>query len=207
MKNITSDSGTNDKGDIQYVPSLYETTLTDGATSLQVEKPTLSHIPTTEEKIYKELENLYAPISSTGETETMVGPSTKKIIELLDSAIGLLDEVLEVYDEEMERMNTFSLFEEKIKALWELRDKANQNFSDVLVLLEVAVKNSHYQNYEEKQYQVIKTVLEKIKGVHITPQQIKECRELLMSNGIDLFAPIRNWESYTVEIKKHDATE
>ena len=207
MNNITSDSGTNGKGDIQYAPLLFGITLTDGATNLQVEKPTISHIPTAEEIIDKKLANLYAPISITGETETMVGPSTEKIIELLDSAIGLLDEVLEVYDEEMERINTFSLFEEKIKALWELRDKANQNFSDVLVLLEIAVKNSHYQNYEEKQYQAIKTVLEKIKGVHITPQQTRECRELLMSNGIDLFAPIRNWESYTVEIKKHDATE
>ena len=155
----------------------------------------------------KELEANYISSSVTGEVETGDITPKEKIIGLLKDAIGLIDEVLDVYDDEIERMNTFSLIDEKIKFLWELRDEANNNFIEVLVLLEVAVKNSHYENYRKNQYKSIKIVLEKINDVFITPQRAKECRKILMDNGIDLFAPIRNWEDYTVEIKKINANE
>jgi len=72
---------------------------------------------------------------------------------------------------------------------------------------QLTVRNSHYQNYEKKHYNSIKMVLEKIKEVYITSQKAKECRKILMDSGIDLFAPIRNWENYTIEIKKNDADE
>ena len=166
-----------------------------------------SYLPTMWEGIRKELEERYTPISLTGEIERIFMPTTKRIVEVLESAISLINEVLEVYDDEIERINTFSLFEEKIKYLWELREETNKNFVDIIVLLEVAVGNSHYQNYQKNQYQSIEIVLEKIKGVFITPQQAKECRKLLMDNGVDLFAPIRDWENYTVEIKKNNATK
>jgi len=163
------------------------------------------YLPTEEEETHKELEETDMTLSTspTGEIEREIIPTIKRLVEIIESAISLLDEVLEVYDDEIERINTFSLFEEEIKSLWELREEANKNFVDVLVLLEVAAKNSHYKNYQKHQYQSIKMVLEKIKSIYITPQNARECRRLLMDNGIDLFAPIRNWENYTVEIKKN----
>lgn len=133
-----------------------------------------------------------------------ITPGTK-IVELLKSSIILIDEVLEAFDDEIERINNFSLLNERIKSIWELREDANNNFVEVLVLLEVAARNSHYQNYEKKHYNSIKMVLEKIEEVYITSQKAKECRKILMDSGIDLFAPIRNWENYTIEIKKNDA--
>jgi len=149
--------------------------------------------------------NYCRSIILTGEVERSEIIPGKEIAKLLKSTINLIDEVLEVYDEEIERINTFSLFEEKIKSIWELREDANSNFVEILVLLEVAARNSHYQNYEKKHYNSIKLVLEKIKEVDITSQKAKECRKILMDSGIDLFAPIRDWENYTIEIKKNDA--
>lgn len=208
MNNITPDTETDGRGEgtVKYI-------LSGGATPVETaggfgEEPLArSYLPTMEEEIRKELGERYRPIPLTGEIERIIIPATKRIVEVLESAINLLNEVLEVYEDEIERLNTFSLFEEKIKSLWGLREETNKNFVDVLVLLEVAVRNSHYQNYQKNQYQSIKMILEKIKGVYITPQQAKECRKLLMDNGIDLFAPIRDWENYTVEIKKNNATE
>lgn len=168
------------------------------------------YFPTEEEQIRKETEleevNILS-ISPTGEIEKVIFPSTKRIVEVIESSINLLDEVLEVYDDEIERVNTFSLFEDMIKSLWELREETNQNFVDVIVLLEVAFKNSHYKSYQKNQYQSIKQVLKKIKTIYVTPQQVKECRQLLIDNGIDLFAPIRNWDDYTIEIKKNIETK
>lgn len=208
MNSITADTETDarGKGIVKYIFS-------GGITPAETgggfgEEPLIpSYLPTMEKEIRKQLEETYKSISPTGEIERIFVPATKRIIEVLESAISLIDEVLEVYDDEIERINIFSLFKEKIKSLWELREEANKNFVDVLVLLEVAARDSHYQNYHKNQYQSIKTVLEKIKVAHITPQQAKECRRLLMDNGIDLLAPIRDWENYTVEIKKNNATE
>jgi hypothetical protein len=143
----------------------------------------------------------------TGEIIKEVFSLDKTITDILDSAIDLLEKVIEVYDDEVERMNIFSFFEKKINSLWELRMDTNQNFKDIIVILEVAAKNSHYQNYEENQYKSIKTVLEKIKQVNISNLVTKECRKLLLDSGIDLFAPIRNWENYTIEIKKKGESE
>lgn len=154
----------------------------------------------------KELEAYYYPsIYITGEVERSDLTQRSKIVELLKSSINLLNEVLETFDDEIERINTFSLFNERIKSIWELREDANNNFVEVMVLLEVAARDSHYQNYEKKHYNSIKMVLEKIKEVYITSQKAKECRKILMDGGIDLFAPIRNWENYTIEIKKNNA--
>lgn len=158
------------------------------------------------EETKKEFEAYYPPsIYITGEVERSDITQRSKIVELLKSSINLLNEVLDAFDDEIERINTFSLFNERIKSIWELREDANNNFVEVLVLLEVAARNSHYQNYEKKHYNSIKMVLEKIKEVYITSQKAKECRKILMDSGIDLFAPIRNWENYTIEIKKNDA--
>lgn len=143
----------------------------------------------------------------TGEADISDKVPVNKIVPLLNDAINLIDEVLEVYEDEIERLNTFSLIEEKIKSLWEVHTDANDNFAEVLVLIEVAVKNSHYQDYRENHYKAIKAVLEKIKEVFITPQRAKECRKIFMENGINLYAPFINWEDYTIEIKKKNAGE
>lgn len=155
----------------------------------------------------EELTDIYDSIPITGEFKKEITTICKRITEIIESAINLLDEVIEVSDDEIERINTFSLLEEKLTYLWELRGEVNQNFTDIIVLLTVAFKNSHYQNYGINQYQAIKAVLENIRHVNITTQQVKECRKLLMDSGVDLFAPIRNWEHYTVEIKKKDESE
>lgn len=206
MNNMTAEAVRDGigQGNISYV-STCGTTPSDVMGGVQEEKLVPSHMSTMGVEMDKDVRLIISP--ATGEVDKMVVSITKRVVEILESAINLLDEVVEVYDNEIERINIFSLFGEKIKSLWELREETNQNFVDVLVLLEVAVRNSHYQNYQKNQYQSVKIVLEKIKVVHITSQQTKECRKLLMDNGIDLFAPIRDWEAYTVEIKKNDGAE
>jgi len=210
VSNTATETITDGKGEgiAKYVLS-GGITQAESADILQKEPFASLYSLTREEETCEELDEVNKPllISPTGEIERAIIPTTKRIVEVIESSISLLDEVMEVYDYEIERINTFSLFEEKIKSLWETREEANQNFVDVLVLLEVAVRNSHYQNYQKNQYQTIKMVLETIKGIYITPQKVKECRKLLMDNGIDLFAPIRKWENYTVEIKKNNGTK
>lgn len=182
-------------------------TPTENNGSSEIEPFTSGYLPTMGREISEELEKVYRSLYVTGKVEKVVISAQKRIVEIVESSIGLLNEVLEVYDDEIERMNTFSLFEDKIKSLWELRKETNQNFVDVIVLLEVAFKNSHYKSYQKNQYQSIKQVLKKIKTIYVTPQQVKECRQLLIDNGIDLFAPIRNWDDYTIEIKKNIETK
>lgn len=205
VNNLVTEIGSNGKGKdiIQYAP-YPRTTVSEITGGFEEKGPITSDVPTMGEEIDKEFAGIYSFPAVTGGVEKVTVSVTKTVVEVLDSAINLLDEVLEIYDDEIERVNTFSLLEEKIKTLWVLREETNQNFVDVLVLLEVAVRNSHYQNYKKTQYQAIKRALEEIKRVHITTQKTKECRNLLMDNDIDLFAPIRNWENYTIEIKKKD---
>lgn len=157
--------------------------------------PTVQHTEEGEkEKIYKtELH-----------PKTLPTPSIGKMNKIINEAITLANEALEVYEFEIERINTFSLFEERIKLLWEYREETNDNFKDVLVHLMAAVKNSHYQKYNKNQYNSLKLVLEKIKNISITKNQVKKSLKLLQDNNIDIYAPIRNWEKYIVEIKEHE---
>jgi len=136
--------------------------------------------------------------------EVMPTPRIGKINIVINEAIKLIDEVLETYkyDFEMESVNIFFKFEEIIKALWENREESNANFKGVLVLLMVAIKNSHYQKYNENQYKALKSVLENIINVNINKNQVRECIKLLKDNDIDIYAPIRKWKDYEVEIKK-----
>jgi|GEM_PF-1411978 len=201
------DTGINDRDGgtaISYIP-LGGVTPGGAENGLLQDKHFSSYSTIMHDETQEELEEYYSPIFITGEDERTDITPRKKIVEILKSAIHLVNEVLEVIDDEIERINTFSLLKERIRSMWELREDANNNFVEVLVLLEVAVKNSQYQNYQKKQYKSIKVVLEKIKEVYITSQKVKECRKILMDNGIDLFAPIRNWENYTIEIKTNDA--
>lgn len=153
------------------------------------------------------LEDDYEALDKTGfyPEEAKIEPAyaASIISNTIDEAIKLIDEVLEIYDDDItECINTFSLFEEKVKLLWENIEDTNENFKEVMINLIVAAKNSHYQKYNEIQYKSIKLVLEKIKKVVINKDRVEECLKLLKDSKIDLFAPIRNWENYKIEIKK-----
>ncbi len=136
--------------------------------------------------------------------EILPTPTIGKINIIINEAIKLANQTLEAYEFEIERINTFSLFEERIKSLWEYRGETNDNFNNVVVHLMAAVKNSHYQKYNKKQYNSLKLVLEKIKNVSITKNQVKESLKLLKDNNIDIYAPIRNWGKYIVEVKERE---
>ncbi len=152
----------------------------------------------------KEAETAYGfpqIIGITGEKGVVV----KNIIqELIDKVIKLVDEVMEVYEDKIARDSTFILVEENIKLIWKKRKQVNNHFKGVLVYLLTAIKNSFYQNYEKEHYKSIKAVLEKLRKINITSHQEKECVNLLGDSGIDLTAPLRDWEKYTIEIKKVD---
>jgi len=140
-------------------------------------------------------------IGITGEEAVFV----KNIIqELIDKVIKLVDEVMEVYEDKIARDSTFTLVEENIILIWKKRKQVNNHFKGVLVYLLTAIKNSFYQNYEKEHYESIKAVLEKLRKINITSAQEKECVNLLGDSGIDLIAPLRDWEKYTIEIKKVD---
>lgn len=206
MNNVTKETKINGRkeGIVRYFSG--ETTYLETASSV-TEQYLIPQYSLTKEGIYEERPRLYKSIPLTGGVEKETAFIPKRTAELLKSAINLLDEVLEVYNDEVERLNTFSLFEEKLKDLWNYQEETNQYFQDVLILLEVAAKNAHYENYEKNQYEAIKMTLQKIRKISVTTSDVDECRKTLIDNGIDLLAPIRNWQDYTIEIKKNVRTE
>lgn len=143
-------------------------------------------------------------IGITGEEGVVV----KNIIqELIDKVIKLVDEDMEVYEDKIARDSIFTLVEENIILIWKKREQVNNHFKGVLVYLLTAIKNSFYQNYEKEHYESIKAVLEKLRKINITSAQEKECINLLGDSGIDLTAPLMDWEKYTIEIKKVDGNK
>lgn len=206
MNNVTKETKINGRkeGIVRYFSG--ETTYPETASSV-TEQYLIPQYSLTKEGIYEDWPRLYKSIPLTGGIEEEAAFIPKRTAELLKSAINLLDEVLEVYNDEVERLNTFSLFEEKLKDLWNYQEETNQYFQDVLILLEVAAKNAHYENYEKNQYEAIKMTLQKIRKISVTTSDVDECRKTLIDNGIDLLAPIRNWQDYTIEIKKNVRTE
>ena len=160
-------------------------------TTLEIEKDVL-------------LDDYYPSALITGKIGRMYSPIIENITEIINEAINIIYNVLEAFDEEMERLSTFALIRNKIKKLWDLRKDTNQNFTDVLVLLNVVSKNSLCKNYSREQYETIKIVFEKIKSVNITDDQAKECRKLLKDSDLDIYSPIRNMEKYTIKLEKTD---
>ena len=124
-----------------------------------------------------------------------------EIKKVLSEALEFVDNILQTEDE-IERENILSLFRDNLESLWNLGKDLDKNFADVIVLLQVAIINSQYQNYSLQQYSIIKQILEKIKKIYILPDESSECMKLLLDNDIDIFAPIRNWEKYSIEIKE-----
>lgn len=160
-------------------------------TTLEIEKDVLS-------------DDYYPSALITGKIERMYSPIIENITEIINEAVNIIYNVLEAFDEEMERLSTFALIRNKIKKLWDLRKNTNQNFTDVLVLLNVVSKNSLCKNYSREQYKTIRIVLEKIRSVNITDEQAKECRKLLKDNDLDIYSPLRNIGKYTIKLEKTD---
>lgn len=123
------------------------------------------------------------------------------IKKILSESLEFINDILETEDV-IERENITSLFKDNLESLWNLGKEIDKNFADVIVLLQVAVINSQYENYTLQQYQAIKQVLEKIKKIYISSDESSECTKLLVDNDIDLSTPIRNWEKYSIEIKE-----
>jgi len=133
--------------------------------------------------------------------ELIEGSSYWKVKKVLLQSLEFVDNILQTEDE-IERENILSLLRDNLESLWNLGKDLDKNFADVIVLLQVAIINSQYQNYSLQQYSIIKQILEKIKKIYILPDESSECMKLLLDNDIDIFAPIRNWEKYSIEIKE-----
>jgi hypothetical protein len=155
----------------------------------------------------EETKMLYTGAIQTGEAPKEAISLFKIIHKIISTAIELIDEVLEIYDDVIARDNTFSIFEDQIKLLWAQRECTNEHFKSVILFLLIAAKNSRLQTYEKYQYESFKTVLEKINEIDITSAQAKDCISLIGNSGIDLLVPIRNWEKYTIEIKEINGIE
>jgi hypothetical protein len=152
----------------------------------------------------KEAEESFLFTQVTGNIEKEITVVKNIIQEIIEKVIKLIDEVLEIYDDKMARDSTFTLVEENIKLLWNNREKTNEHFRGVLVYLLITARNAFHQNYEKKHYESIKSVFAKLRKIYITSAQEKECISLLGNMGIDLVAPLRDWENYTINIKKID---
>lgn len=141
----------------------------------------------------------------TGEEKKDISFVKVTISNIIKESIELISDVLEIHDFDIiESLNKFSLFEEKVKSIWEHREETNENFRDILVHLFAAVRNSHFQKYDKIQYKAIKIVLENLQKIDINKEQVKELMKLLKESKIDLYAPVRNWQNYSIEIKKNE---
>ncbi len=189
--------GSDGKGDIKY----YHNYATGGEV-----------IPSPREEILKDTikktiegESVHEYITEriTGEASLKPSATMEKIKEILKEAINLIEEVLEVFEFDIiESINKFSLFEEQIKLIWENREETNEYFRDVIVHLLAAAHNSHYQKYNKNQFQSFKLILENIHDININKSHVTKSLKIFRTNKIDLFAPIRNWGNYKIEIKK-----
>jgi len=143
-------------------------------------------------------------VSVTGEPEKEKISEKKIISRIIDEAIKYLNEVLEAYDDKVERDSLFKIVEGKINLLWENRTEANEHFKDVLVFLLIAAKESYSNEFSLTQYEAIREVLEKMRKINLISEEAKSCIKILKENEIDLFAPMRNWERYIIQIKDNE---
>ncbi len=193
----TDDGGSKNLGNDVIMKAIQAKTISEGG-------PVMVRYQTITEK---EAEMGYGSpliIGITGQEAVVI----KNIIqELIYKVIKLVDEDMEVYEDKIARDSIFTLVEENIILIWKKREQVNNHFKGVLVYLLIAIKNSFYQNYEKEHYESIKAVLKKLRKINITSAQEKECINLLGDSGIDLTAPLRDWEKYTIEIKKVDGNK
>jgi hypothetical protein len=175
--------------------------VTESEESISLEKPKFRFPYSTPTKTSESQINI---VIVTGEPEKEKLPRTKIISIIIDEAIKYLKEVLDAYDDKVERDSLFKIVEGKITLLWEHRTEANEHFKDVLVFLLIAAKETYANEFTLTQYEAIKEVIEKMRKVNLTSEEAKSCIEILKENEIDLSAPIRNWERYTIQIKDNE---
>ncbi|MDH5413512.1 MAG: hypothetical protein OEW87_05185 [Flavobacteriaceae bacterium] len=197
MNPLETSRGSDGKGDIKYD----YTYTTGGEVIPSFRKGILED--TTKKTLEGESEHIYITERVTGEPSLKPSAAIEKVKEILKEAIKLIEEVLEVFEFDIiESINKFSLFEEQIKLIWENREETNEYFRDVIVHLLAAAHNSQYQKYNKNQFQSFKLILENIQDINIDKSHVRESLKIFRTNKIDLFAPIRNWGNYRIEIKK-----
>ena len=81
--------------------------------------------------------------------------ATKAVRECLDDSIGLLDAALDSYEEELERETNLDRLKQKIRDLWEQRDKYNGHFLDAVVQLKVVALILDYEVLSKTQIESI----------------------------------------------------
>jgi len=126
----------------------------------------------------------------------------KPLKQCLDDSIGLLDAVLDSYDEELERETNLNLLKEKIEDLWEQRDKYNRHFLDAVVQLKVVGRILDYEVLSKTQIESIKKVFSLLKKIELTREDRLLCWKTLEGSGIDLNAPIRGYEEFELVLKE-----
>ena len=126
----------------------------------------------------------------------------KPLKQCLDESMGLLNAVLDAYDEEVERETYLNLLKDKIEDLWGQRDKYNRHFLDVVVQLKVVSRILDYEVLSETQIQSIKKVVSLLKKIELTREDRLVCWKTLEGSGIDLNAPIRGSENFELVLRE-----
>ncbi len=197
MNPLETSRGSDGKGDINY-----DYTYTAGGEAIPLFRIEILE-DTTKKTLEGELEHPYITERVTGEPSLEPPATIAKIKEILKEAIKLINEVLEIFELDIiESINKFSLFEEQIKLIWENREETNEYFRDVIVHLLAAAHNSQYQKYSKNQFKSFKLILENIQDINIDKSHVRETLKIFRTHKIDIFAPIRNWGNYRIEIKK-----
>ncbi len=147
---------------------------------------------------YVELYALYESVVSPKPSDD----ATKAVRECLDDSIELLEAALDSYDEELERETNLDLLKEKIRDLWEQRDKYNRHFLDAVVQLKVVARILDYEVLSKTQIESIRRVFCLLKKIELTREDRLLCWRTLEASGIDLNAPIRGYEEFELVLKE-----
>jgi len=141
----------------------------------------------------------------TGEPIFSAGAGIDTIKAIIMRSQEILEDVIDTFDiDQIESINKFTMFGEQIRLIWANREYVNEPFKEVLVHLLAAIRSSQYHPFDKLQYEAIRSVLERIENLNISKVQVRDSLLILIDGNIDISAPIRNWEDYTVEVRKRD---
>lgn len=103
-----------------------------------------------------------------------------------------LDALLEHYGDSIKVTNHFALFQEYLRGLWDMRHSREEEFAELLLLIESVTKHADPEQFTTEQIDVSKKAVTKLDEFRISRMDLAACRASFRSCGLDIYRPLDN---------------
>lgn len=115
----------------------------------------------------------------------------QNVKDIVTDMISKMKEIIESFDDPIEKQNLFTSFMDDLQTLWGLRKEREEEFAELIVLVESVTKNADPQDFTKEQFEVLKNTAVTFGQPVISRTDLKNCRDRFRGCKLDIYRPLK----------------